>query len=260
MISKKELDNLVKTYETPEFIKSDPIQFPHRYNDKTDIELAGFISSIFSYGNRKLFIKKLDELFNLMENEPSNFIRNGDFGIIQEKNIYYRFYTAEDIVLLFRKLSKLYNTSKGLSELFETNYKNTKDTAQTIRKVVQYFHNDCKNTTRGFNHMLPTGENCTLKRMNMFLRWQVRKSCVDLGVWNFIPTSELLIPLDVHVARLSREMKLLDKKTNTIKTVKELTTRLKEFDSDDPVKYDFAIFGKGIEESQLKKETIINKF
>ena len=108
--------------------------------------------------------------------------------------------------------------------------------------------------------MLPTGENCTLKRMNMFLRWQVRKSCVDLGVWNFIPTSELLIPLDVHVARLSREMKLLDKKTNTIKTVKELTTRLKEFDSDDPVKYDFAIFGRGIEESQLKKETIINKF
>ena len=250
MITKEELDNLVKTYETPEFIKDDPIQFPHRYQDKTDIELSGFIASIFSYGNRKLFIKKLDELFGLMEGEPTNFIKNGDFEIIQDKNIYYRFYTAEDIVLLFRKLSELYNTSEGLSELFEMSYKDTKDTTQTIRKVVQYFHDGCNEVTKGFNHMLPTGKNCTLKRMNMFLRWQVRKSCVDLGVWDFIPTSELLIPMDVHVARLSREMKLLDKKTNTIRTVKELTTRLKEFDPDDPVKYDFAIFGKGIEESQ----------
>lgn len=250
MITKEELDNLVKVYETPEFIKDDPIQFPHRYQDKTDIELAGFIASIFSYGNRKLFVKKLDEIFNLMENEPSNFIKNGNFEIIKSQNIYYRFYTAEDIIQLFNKLSKLYNTSKGLSELFETNFKNTQDTTQTIRNVIQYFHNDCKNITKGFNHMLPTGKNCTLKRMNMFLRWQVRKSCVDLGVWDFIPTSELLIPMDIHVARLSREMKLLKKKTNTIKTVKELTTRLKDFDPDDPVKYDFAIFGKGIEESQ----------
>lgn len=250
MITKKELDNLVKTYETPDFIKDDPIQFPHKYQNKTDIELAGFIASIFSYGNRKLFVKKLDELFYLMENEPTNFIKNGDFKIIKAQNIYYRFYTADDIVLLFNKLSKLYNTSEGLSELFETNFKNTKDTTQTIRNVVQYFYKDCNNVSRGFNHMLPTGKNCTLKRMNMFLRWQVRKSCVDLGIWNFIPTSELLIPMDVHVARLSRKMELLHKKTNTIKTVKELTSRLKEFDPDDPVKYDFAIFGKGIEENK----------
>lgn len=250
MISKQELDNLVAKYETKDFIKDDPIQFPHRYNTLSDIELAGFIASIFSYGNRKIFTKKLAELFELMDNEPTNFIKNNEFKLITEKNINYRFYKPDDIVLLFNQLANLYNSSKGLSELFCNCYNNNIETM--LRKVIDYFYadiTDCK----GYKHMIPTGANCAMKRMNMFLRWMVRKSCVDLGVWDFIPTSELLIPLDVHVARLSREMELVNIKTNTIKTVRELTANLKKFDPNDPVKYDFAIFGKGIEESQNPK-------
>ena len=249
MISKQELDNLVKKYETEEFIKDDPIQFPHRYKTVSDIELAGFIASIFSYGNRKIFTKKLAELFDLMDNEPTNFIKNNDFKLITERNINYRFYKPEDIVLLFNQLAKLYNSSKGLCELFCNCYNN--DIETMLRKVIDYFYTDISEC-KGYKHMIPTGENCAMKRMNMFLRWMVRKSCVDLGVWDFIPTSELLIPLDVHVARLSREMNLVNTKTNTIKTVRELTSNLKKFDPNDPVKYDFAIFGKGIEESHSK--------
>lgn len=251
MISKSELDKLVEKYETKEFIKDDPIQFPHRYKTSSDIEIAGFIASVFSYGNRKIFTKKLAELFDLMENEPTNFIKNNEFKIITEKNVYYRFYKPEDIVLLFSQLSKLYNTSKGLSDLFCDSY-DCNDVDRMIRKVVDYFYldiSDCK----GYKHMIPTGQNCAMKRMNMFLRWMVRKSDVDLGIWNFIPKSELLIPLDIHVARLSREMQLIKpSKTNNIKTVHKLTTKLKEFDPTDPVKYDFAIFGKGIEEANTK--------
>ena len=251
MISKQELDNLVKKYETKDFIKDDPIQFPHRYKNLQDIEIAGFISSIFSYGNRKIFTKKLDELFELMENEPTNFIKNSDFKLILERNINYRFYKPQDIVLLFNQLAKLYNTSNGLSELFCDCYQ-CKDLEYMIKKVIKYFYmdiSDCK----GYKHMIPTGENCAMKRMNMFLRWMVRKSDVDLGIWEFIPKSELLMPLDVHVARLSRQMELVNIKTNTIKTVRELTSNLKKFDPNDPVKYDFAIFGKGIEEANNPK-------
>ena len=121
----------------------------------------------------------------------------------------------------------------------------------TIKKVVDYFYLDITTVSMGYKHMFPIGKDCALKRMNMFLRWMVRKSDVDLGIWNFIQPSELLIPLDVHVGRVSRKMELIpDKKTNNIKTVYELTDKLAEFDRDDPVKYDFAIFGKGIESSK----------
>lgn len=255
MISKLELDNLVKKYETKDFIKDDPIQFPHRYKNKQDIEIAGFIASLFAYGNRKIFIRKLDELFDLMDNEPTNFIKNNEFDLIIEKNINYRFYKPQDIIELFNILAKLYNSSNGLSELFSNCY-SCNNLESMMKNAVDYFYsNRCSETGQGFRHMLPKPEKqCAMKRMNMFLRWMVRKSDVDLGIWDFIPTSELLIPLDVHVARLSREMELIrNTKTNNIKTVRELTAKLKEFDPKDPVKYDFAIFGKGIEEAHSPK-------
>lgn len=247
MISKQELDLLVEKYETKEFIDKDPIQFPHNYTYNKDIELAGFISAIFAYGKRTLFIKVLKELFDLMDGEPANFIMNGDFKLVEDKNIYYRFYTSKDIIFLFKQLSALYNSSNGLSELFQTNICSTDN---MIRKVHKYFIKDGLEYSCGYKYMFPLGKTCTLKRTNMFLRWMVRNSDVDLGIWDFIPKSELLIPLDVHVSRVSRNMGLVQRKTNSMNTVFELTNKLKEFDASDPVKYDFAIFGKGIEESQ----------
>ena len=250
MITKTELDKLVKKYETIDFIKADPIQFPHRYKDKEEIELAGFIASLFAYGNRKIFIKKLDEIFAKTEGDLLNYIKNGEF--VSLKGIEYRFSKENDIIPIFKILSKLYNESQGLEELFSYSWSQ----AQTLNKkhlflqtIVDYFYSNSPSTVGdGFYHMIPNPNNGgAMKRMNMFLRWMVRKGPVDLNQWNFIKPSELLIPLDVHVARISREMNLLTRKSNDLKSVIELTEKLKEFCPTDPIKYDFAMFGFGVQ-------------
>ena len=254
MITKSELDNLVLKYETKDFIKDDPVQFPHLFNNKQDIELAGFIASLFAYGSRKQFIEKLKEFFSYTQNEPVNFVKNGDFSLIEKYNFNYRFSKPNDVIEWLKILSKLYNSSGGLSELFSYGYEKEHSMDIMYRVVSDYFYSNVKEGMgQGFYHLLPDPrKGGAMKRMNMFLRWMVRKSDVDLGIWDFIPKSELRIPLDVHVARLSREMLLLERKSNDMRAVVELTNKLKEFDPDDPVKYDFAIFGKGIEDTYGK--------
>jgi uncharacterized protein (TIGR02757 family) len=252
MITKTELDNLVEKYETVDFIKNDPVQFPHRFENKKDIELAGFIASLLAYGSRVQFIKKLDELFEIMQNEPLNFIQN--FEPSEIGNFNYRFGKPQDFIAIFESLKALYNTSDGLEELFSYG----KSQRKMFKVVVDYFYNRVLNSKtnvgQGFYHMIPNPRNGgAMKRMCMFLRWMVRKSPVDLGLWNFIDSSELYIPLDVHVGRISREMGLLTRKANDFKSVVELTEKLKEFCPNDPVKYDFAMFGLGVE----KEETIL---
>ena len=259
MITKIELDNLVKKYETIDFIKDDPIQFCHRSKCKEEIELYGFISSLFAYGNRKLFIKKLDEIFAKADSNLLDFIKNGDFSSL--KGIEYRFSKENDIIPIFKILSKLYNESKGLEELFEYSWKQQNQKSSILEKeqmffqtVVDYFYSKAPKTfTQGFYHMIPNPKNGgAMKRMNMFLRWMVRKGPVDLGIWDFITPSELLIPLDVHVARISREMGLLSRKSNDFKAVVELTEQLKKLSPEDPVKYDFAMFAFGVELNRKK--------
>ena len=239
---KKKLDNLVLKYETKEFIESDPIQFPHRFKEKQDIEISAFISSLFAFGKRELFIKKLDFLFSLCDS-PSQFIR--DFKKFNLDDFIYRFIKSEDLIELLRLLNKLYFIDKSsLEELFNSKNK--------FKIATDYFYSNstCPNNT-GFCFMFAKPENnSALKRINMFLRWMVRDGEVDFGIWKTIKKSELLIPLDTHVARLSREFNLLTRKQNDFKAVIELTNKLKEFDEVDPVKYDFALFGLGIENSK----------
>ena len=243
MITKVELDELVKKYETKEFIKNDPIQFPHRGKSKEEIELLGFLASLFAYGNRKIFINKLEYLFKFAEGDIVAYIKNGDFTNL--KGFEYRFSKDFDIIQIYKCLNKLYNDSKGLEELFKYGYE--KD--NMLQVVVDYFYSNASDKVgQGFFHMIPNPKNGgAMQRMNMFLRWMVRKSEVDLGVWNFIKPSELLIPLDVHVARVSRNMGLLRRKSNDFKAVLELTDSLKKFCSEDPIKYDFAMFAFGVE-------------
>ena len=254
MITKIELDKLVEQYETIDFIKDDPIQFPHRYKIKEEIELAGFIATLFAYGNRKIFIKKLDEIFAKTEGDLLGFVKNGDFTTL--KGVEYRFSKENDIIPIFEILSKLYNESRGLEELFEYGWEQGITRAQEqeqkqlfLQTVVDYFYaNGPKVVSHGFMHMVPNPQNGgAMKRMNMFLRWMIRKGPVDLGAWNFIEPKDLLIPLDVHVARISRNMGLLTRKSNDFKAVLELTERLREFCPSDPVKYDFAMFGFGVQ-------------
>lgn len=251
MISAKQLNDLVKKYETSDFIKDDPIQFPHRFKNKDDIEIAGFIASLFAYGNRKIFIKKLDELFAIMQNEPKNFVLNFDKKLIGEFN--YRFAKSDDIISLFVCLNSLYKNGNTLYEVFRYGKELGCTVDGCIAKTVDTMYSSVKKSSsccagNGFYHMIPNPENKgAMKRMNMFLRWMVRKGPVDLGVWDFIKPSDLLIPLDVHVARVSRDMGLLNRNSNDLKAVIELTDNLKKFDESDPIKYDFAMFGYGID-------------
>ena len=255
MITKPELDNLVLKYETKEFIKDDPIQFPHRGKTKEEIELYGFISSLFAYGNRKMFIAKLNDLFARADNDIANYIKNGDFSNL--KGIEYRFAKEDDIIPIFEILHSLYTESKGLEELFEYGFKSASASSKVfsmLKTAVDYFYSRApKSAGQGFYHMIPNPDNGgAMKRMNMFLRWMVRKPPVDFGIWNFIKPSELLIPLDVHVARVSRSMGLLTRKSNDFKAVMELMANLKNICPEDPVKYDFAMFAFGVELNSKK--------
>ena len=239
---KKFLDDLVKKYETKEFIKNDPIQFPHRYKNKQDIEIAAFISSLFAFGRRDVFIKKLNELFSFADC-PYNLI--SDYQKFNLEKFIYRFIKSEDLVELLRILNKLYIEDKSsLEELFYDKNNRTK-------RVIDYFYHNsnCPQNT-GFCFMFARPEKkSAMKRINMFLRWMVRDGEVDLGVWNFISKSELVIPLDTHVARLSRKFNLLKRTSNDYKAAIELTEKLKEFEEKDPTKYDFALFGLGVDET-----------
>lgn len=253
---KQQLDNLVLKYETKDFIKDDPIQFPHRFKEKSDIELSAFIASMFAFGNRKVFIKKLDELFDIFQNEPKNFIENFERNSLKGFN--YRFAKEVDVEEVFLVLKKLYSSNNTLENLFEYGYEN-KNYHQMLKTVTDYFYSNMENTF-GAKYLIPdANKNGAMKRINMFLRWLVRDGEVDLGVWKFIDKSELLIPLDTHVARISREMSLLTRNSNDYKAVIELTNNLKSFDKTDPVKYDFAMFGFGIDNPRVSKKINVTK-
>src|SRR5574344_820452 len=247
MITATKLDELAKKYETVDFIKDDPVQFPNRFNNPKDIEIACFIAARFAYGNRKVFIKKLNELFVIAQNQPLDYVLNFEPNSLKGFN--YRFSKDFDIIEIFKILKKLYLRDGGLKSLFKYGYEQEKDIQKMLQVVTDYFYSNQKNEVgQGFYHMVPNpSHGGAMKRMNMYLRWLVRKSPVDLGIWDFIPRSELLIPLDVHVARLSREMGLLKRNSNDFKAVLELTSKLKEFCPQDPIKYDFAIFGLGVD-------------
>ncbi len=246
---KTQLDNYVKQYETVDFIKDDPVQFVHRFKDKNDIEIAGFIASMFAYGKREVFISKLNYIFNLMNNKPFEFIKSFNYKENNIKNCDYRFSKDCDLIEVLRILNILYSEKETLESLFKYSYSQNNDVWNMFQGVVDYFYARVNKDkiTKGFYHLLPNpAKKSALKRMNMLLRWFIRTGCVDIGIWNFIPKSELLIPLDTHSAKIGRLLGLLKRNDNTYESVIELTENLKSFDRSDPVKYDFALFGYGV--------------
>ena len=245
MITKEKLDKLVEKYETREFFYDDPIGIPNKFSDKKDKEIAGFIASLVAYGRREIFIKKLNQLFGIAQNEPYNFIMNFEPKILGDFN--YRFGKPEDFSQIFEIIKLLYKQDGGLEELFKYGYQNSVEKNMFI-PVTDYFYSRAKDKEAlGFKFMIPDArKGSAMKRMCMYLRWMVRKGEVDFGIWDFMPTSDLFMPLDTHVARISREIGLLKRNANDFKAVLELTENLKKFDPKDPVKYDFAIFGYGV--------------
>lgn len=248
MNTKEYLDKLVETYESTDFIKDDPVQFIHRFKNRNDIEIAAFLAAIFAYGKREAFITKLNLLMDIMNDKPYEFVMKFTENNHCLDNFNYRFSVGIDIVQIIIILKNLYSSGETLETLFAYGWQTAKSVKGMLQIVVDYFYSRVTfNVTKGFYHLLPDPKkNSACKRLNMFLRWMVRDGVVDLGLWKFMPKSELLIPLDVHVAKISRELGLLNRAQNDYTSVVELTTKLKEFDSEDPVKYDFAMFGYGV--------------
>ena len=249
MITKNRLDELAAQYETADFIESDPVKFIHRFSKKEDIEIAGFLSSMFSYGNRKTFLPKLEELFKIMDEQPLNYILKFDETFKDFDNFDYRFSKGCDIKEILLILNKLYKQqNSSLEDLFTYGWQQQKTVKGMLCVVCDYFYSNVSNeVTKGFYHLIPDAhKSSALKRLNMFLRWMIRDGVVDKGIWSFMPKSELIIPLDVHVGKLSVKTGLIAKSNGDFKTAQTITEVLKQFDNNDPIKYDFALFGYGV--------------
>lgn len=249
MITKNELDKLVKIYEIRSFTESDPSQFLRKYTDEKDIEITSFISAVFAFGKRESFISKLNYIFKIMGESPYNFIINFDVKNNDFKDFVYRFVKEDELIDFILCLQKLYSQNKSLKMLFEYGYKSTGNVKGMLQVVVDYFYsNSVSADNQPLKHLLPNPKKgSAMKRLFMFLRWMVRDGEVDLGLWDFIPKNELLIPMDTHVVQQAKKMGLLNNPKADYKNAVELTNKLKQFDSNDPAKYDFALFGYGIE-------------
>ncbi len=243
---KAQLDKYILEYETKDFIKDDPVQFLYCFENKKDVEIAGFIASIFAYGKREVFITKVNRVFELMEDKPLDYVKNFDWKNNNITACDYRFSKDCDLVQILKILNKIYSENETIESLFKHNYNG--EIWSMLQGVTDYFYDNVDmEVTKGFYHMLPNpAKKSAMKRMNMLLRWFVRKSAVDIGIWDFVPTSELLIPLDTHVAKISRKLGLLKRNDNGYESVIEITNNLKKFDPIDPIKYDFALFGYGV--------------
>ncbi len=249
MSLKQKLDYHYKTFDKSK-ISPDPLQFLHLFDDEKDIEAIGFIASVFAYGNVNQIIKTIDKILVAAENKPYDFIINFDRGNSAAKltGIKHRFYSEDDIVSFFAALNSTYKQYDLLKNLFLKYYnpeeKNLKETinkfsSRLIKEVVIHKSGIASHGVK-FMFPLPSiGSAC--KRMNLFLRWMIRKDELDFGLWNEIPTDKLVIPVDTHIARVCKELKLTSLKNVSWKMAEEITDNLKKYDAEDPVKYDFAI-------------------
>lgn len=252
-LTKTYLDELVKTYEVCDFIKDDPVQFPHKYKKQEDIEVSGLISSSLAYGNRKKIIETLAIIHESFNCSPSEFVLNFDIDRDAElfRGFIYRYTQERDLVLLLHVVGqtlKEYGTlEKAFLKGFISDEKNIKQSLTNFVNLLRGYLPCNEQTCRGLFHLIPSPElGSACKRLNLFLKWMIRKGPVDMNVWKTVPESKLIIPLDTHVARISRKWGLTSRNSNDWKTAEEITENLKRFDPVDTVKYDFAIFGLGI--------------
>ena len=235
-------------------LEPDPLQFLHLYEDEKDIELIGLLASIFAYGNVKQIENTLKKFIIVFDGKPYQFIKN--FSLIKDSKkisgIKHRFYSEDDIVKLFIILNKEIKMHKSIKQIFLQGY-NISD--ENVKSAISNFSNHFLNSliqafseiSNGIKFMFPLPEKgSACKRMNLFLRWMVRKDEFDFGLWNEIPTSKLVIPVDTHIARISRSLKLTKRKNADWKMAEEITRKLKKYDAEDPIKYDFAICHIGI--------------
>lgn len=236
------------------FIADDPIQFPRRFTELRDIEIVSFLSAMIAWGNRKMICRDADRLLDMMNNEPAVYLREGAFEEIDDSRNIHRTFFARDLKYFMRGMQLIYSQFPSVDALGKSiDVGNHEAPAWRLVEEIQKYMCEA-NGGKTCSQCFPTNLHTTaLKRINMALRWLVRDDgIVDMGVWTSIPKSKLFIPLDVHVGNISRGLGLLQRKSNDRKAVEELTSLLREFDPEDPVKYDFALFGIGIESKNRK--------
>jgi len=255
------LDRKVDEYDQPSFIKSDPICIPHLFSKKQDIEIAGFFAAIFAWGNRTTIINKSKELMQLMDNAPYQFILEHEVSDLKRlMGFKHRTFNTTDLLYFIEFLKHHYTENKSLESAFFNDLTLSKDVAKVsplggdlegaLNHFYNYFFSLEDSPARTVKHIASPQKKSTCKRLNMFLRWMVRKDDrgVDFGIWRKISPSQLICPIDVHVARVARHFKLLDRKATDWQAAVELTANLRSLDESDPVKYDFALFGLGVME------------
>lgn len=245
------LDHKYNQYNNYQFVSEDPISIPHRFSRLQDIEISGFFAAIFSWGRRSTIIRNSNKLLQMMDNAPYDFILHH-----QEKDLKpflsfsHRTFNATDLLFFIGALHDYYNTFVSLEFAFSAHIleqdKDVKNALIGFQEII--FAGPHPVRTR--KHLSSPARNSACKRLNMFLRWMVRSDLqgVDFGLWNNISPSQLIIPMDIHVSRVARRLELIEKETVNWTNAVNLTNELREFDPEDPVKYDFALFGLGVME------------
>jgi uncharacterized protein (TIGR02757 family) len=259
------LDQKVEQYNQPDFISNDPVCIPHLFSKKQDIEIAGFFAAILAWGQRKTIINKCRELLLRMDNSPYEFmLHHSDADLKGLLNFKHRTFNDTDLLYFVSFFKAHYHNYDSLEQAFLPKKKHLSTDVISGKSVnfpegiaiedsLNYFRSyffsleDFPHRTK--KHISSPTQKSTCKRLNMFLRWMVRKDNhgVDFGIWNTLQSADLICPCDVHVDRVGRLLGLIARKQTDWLTAVELTQHLKEFDANDPVKYDFALFGLGVE-------------
>jgi uncharacterized protein (TIGR02757 family) len=247
---KEFLDFKVKQYNSPAFIESDPISIPHRFTLKEDIEIAGFLVATISWGNRKSIINNGKHLIDLLDNSPYDFIINHKTKDLNRFNGFvHRTFNSTDLKYFIKSLKNIYLKHGGMEIIFSKN-----STPYSLQPAIHQFKQiffELPHVIRTTKHVSDPLNGSAAKRINMLLRWLIRKdnNGVDFGIWNSISPGILSCPLDVHSGNVARKLGLLSRIQNDSKAVEELDNTLRLIDKNDPVKYDFALFGLGVFEN-----------
>ncbi|MDX1332237.1 MAG: TIGR02757 family protein [Robiginitalea sp.] len=241
------LDEKTRQYQQPEFLETDPIQIPHRFDKKEDIEIAGFLTATIAWGNRLSIIRSARQMMELMDQAPYDFVMHAteaDLGRLE--GFVHRTFNAWDLRCFLLSLRHLYLEYGGMEVLFNA-YARPDGLQEAITRVREHFF-EVPHPKRSEKHFSDPSRGSAAKRLNMFLRWMVRpaETGVDFGIWKGLAPCQLSCPLDVHSGKVARALGLLKRKQNDARAVAELDAALRSLDPGDPVKYDFALFGLGV--------------
>ena len=250
-MTKNEISDLLEEkylqYNNSTFLEEDPLQIPHLFKNKQDIEISGLFAAILAWGQRKTILKKCHDLMSRMDNSPYEFVTQSTSNDL--KNLLgfkHRTFNDTDLLYFIDFLKRVYSSYNSLEDLLSNPFKDVYSSLITLKS---FFENSENYLSRTGKHLASPAKGSACKRLNMYLRWMVRTEGVDLGIWTTLKPADLYCPLDVHVIRVAKKLSLLKRKQSDWKACNELTENLRILDPKDPVKYDFALFGLGVYEN-----------